>query len=113
MLRVLDLLTFTTEKNLGKVLLIYFEAYEGIKMENEVEQNKENNDKLGGIDPVTLIIWGILLVIYGVYTTYNTLIADIESNLLYIITPNLILTFFGTIMTLEGYKREKKGKKNS
>ena len=112
MLRVLDLLTFTAEKNLGKVLLIYFEAYEGINMDKEVEQNPDKNDRLKGIDPVTLIIWGILLVIYGVYTTYNTLMADIESNLLYIITPNLILTIFGIMFTLEGYKREKKGKKS-
>jgi hypothetical protein len=109
MLRFLDLLTFTTEKIICKVLLIYLEPYEWINMENGGELNTE---KTNSIDPMTLIIWGVLLVIYGVYTTYNTLNAGIETNLLYIITPNLILTFFGTLALLEGYKREKKVKKS-
>ena len=78
-------------------------------MENNTEPQEIKDKK--GVDPITLIIWGVLLILYGVYTTYNTLMADIQSNLLYIITPNLILTFFGILVSLEGYKREKKGKK--
>jgi hypothetical protein len=77
-------------------------------MEKNTEPQEIKDKK--GVDPITLIIWGVLLILYGVYTTYNTLMADIQSNLLYIITPNLILTFFGVLVSFEGYKREKKGK---
>lgn len=79
-----------------------------------MENNKENPDKENkdskGIDPIQLLIWGILLVAYGLYSTYRTANSGIESNLLYILMPNIILTIFGFIMILVGYRREKESK---
>ena len=79
---------------------------------NNKEPKKETKINKQKVDPVQLIIWGILLVAYGIYTTYGTLNSGIESNLLYIITPNLILTAFGVIISFVGYRREKKDKKS-
>jgi hypothetical protein len=84
-----------------------------IQLDNNKEPEKGTKNDEQGVDPVQLIIWGILLVGYGIYTTYRTLTAGIESNLLYIITPNLILTAFGVIISFVGYRREKKDKKRS
>lgn len=81
------------------------------KNEKPLDENMKKNQ---GIDPVQLIIWGILLVAYGIYSTYKTVNAGIEANLIFILMPNLIMTVFGILMILVGYRREneRKAKKN-
>jgi hypothetical protein len=76
-------------------------------MDNSEKPLEENSERFGGVDPVQLIIWGILLVAYGIYSTYRTVNLDIENNLIYLLTPNIIMTFFGILMILLGYRREK------
>jgi hypothetical protein len=80
-------------------------------LDENKEPTKVTKKDEQGVDPVQLIIWGALLVAYGIYTTYGALTAGFESNLLYIVTPNLILTAFGVIISFVGYRREKKDKK--
>lgn len=63
-----------------------------------------------GTDPVQLIIWGVLLIGYGVYSVYQTMNSGIEDNLLYLVMPNVILTVFGVLMIMVGYRNEKKAK---
>ena len=85
-----------------------------IQMDKNEKSPDENMKKNQGIDPVQLIIWGILLVAYGVYSTYKTANAGIETNLIFILMPNLIMTVFGILMILVGYRKEneRKEKKN-
>lgn len=93
-------------------LLAYIGTYVGIQLENNnKEPEKETKDK-NQVDPIALIFWGVLLVAYGLFSTYRLLTADIESNLLYIVTPNLILTAFGIIIGFLGLRQEKNRKKS-
>ena len=71
--------------------------------------NEEDTKKRGnsGTDPVQLIIWGILLIGYGIYSVYKALSSEIESHLIFFIMPYSILIVFGTLMVLIGYRNEK------
>lgn len=83
-----------------------------IHLDNNTEKPEKETKKISdGVDPIQLIIWGFLLVAYGIYTTYGALTSGIESNLLTIMMPNLILTAFGVIISSVGYRREKENKK--
>ena len=74
-----------------------------IQMDKNEKPPDKNMIKNQGIDPIQLVIWGILLVAYGVYSTYKTANAGIETNLIFILMPNLIMTVLGILMILVGY----------
>jgi hypothetical protein len=79
----------------------------------DTPDSKNEEQEKWGVDPIQLIIWGILLVAYGGYSIYQTINADIESNLIVYIMPNLILSIFGVMISVLGYKREKMDRKGN
>ena len=67
------------------------------------KEKKENLD----IDPVHLMIWGIFLLLYVIYSTYNILMNDSDISKINLSLPNIVFTFFGIIMIVSGYQRER------
>ena len=75
------------------------------------ENGNPVNRFLTNVDPIQLMIWGALLIIYGVITVVQTLRWAEGRNTLYLVTPNLILTFFGVLVAAVGYRSEKENRK--
>ena len=76
------------------------------------ENGSPVNRFLTNVDPIQLMIWGALLVVYGIYTVYQAIMQGEGRNTLYLVTPNLILTFFGVLVAAVGYRSEKENRKS-
>ncbi|MBN2334770.1 hypothetical protein JXL21_04370 [Candidatus Bathyarchaeota archaeon] len=63
------------------------------------------------IDPIQLMIWGVLLVAYGLYSAYGAVNSEMEGGLMFILVPYLAITFFGATISIYGYRKEKEKKK--
>ena len=74
--------------------------------QNDLKENDEKNNL--DIDPIHLMIWGVFLLIYVIYSTYNIFMNDTEINKINLSLPNIVFTFFGVIMIISGYQRERK-----
>ncbi len=66
-----------------------------------------------GIDPLQLIIWGILLVAYGVYSSFRVIQDTGEVSVFFRVIPFLVITFFGIVIIMRGYRDEKERKDQS
>jgi hypothetical protein len=76
---------------------------------DQIKNNKEKNKK--NTDPITYVIWGILLLFFGIYNIYQ-IITDKKDNLFYeVIYIPIIITVFGLTMIGVGLITEMKNKK--
>ena len=67
--------------------------------ESDTTGEEARRNPIEGVDPVQLMIWGVLLVAYGLYSTYRALNSEIEVSLIFFIAPYLVVTFFGVTRT--------------
>ena len=85
------------------------------KKKNEMDENNpEKRDEKGEgktIDPIQLVFWGLLLVVYGVYGIYSSLKDLYEKNFQLVLYPYIVVLIFGIAVSYIGVKRERESPK--
>jgi uncharacterized BrkB/YihY/UPF0761 family membrane protein len=61
-------------------------------------------EKRAGVDPLTFIIWGILLVGFGLFFLISIYLNPQETQKVLAAGPYAVLTVFGSIMAAKGIK---------
>jgi len=76
-----------------------------IKYDSNLSLNMDEGKKTRKRDPLTFIFWGLLLILYGLYTFYNFInnIEAINNYLLYL-AQSIIMIMFGSIVFLIGFR---------
>lgn len=82
-------------------------------MESKAESTKEEGKSRKNVDPLTFILWGILLTVFGVYAIYSSYINPMVAEKMIAIGPYTIVTVFGVMVSLKGYRafRDEKAEK--
>jgi predicted Co/Zn/Cd cation transporter (cation efflux family) len=85
------------------------------KKKNEMDENNpEKRDEKGEgktIDPIQLVFWGLLLVLYGAYGIYSSLKDLYEQNFQLVLYPYIVVLFFGMAVYYIGIKGERESRK--
>lgn len=85
-----------------------------IKKKNKMDENNEKRDEVREgktIDPIQLVFWGLLLVLYGVYGIYSSLKDLYEQNFQLVLYPYIVVLFFGIAVSYIGIKGERESRK--
>ena len=79
---------------------------------SEKKSNIEKIPERRKRDPSTIILWGILLLFYGIYRFYQV-IMNIEkiNNLQLNLLEPIIMTIFSLIVIFSGYRSKKQSNK--
>ena len=75
------------------------------------DSGKEQGQGKKGVDPLTLIFWGILLAGYGLYAAYSSYVNPVETEKVLAIGPYAVVVVFGVIVALKGYRDYRAEKK--
>jgi choline-glycine betaine transporter len=79
---------------------------------NPEENSPEKQENPFKNDPLQYIIWGILLVAFGLYSIYKLLTQPVEGSVIMVGMPYYIVLLFGILVTGIGIRREKERKEN-
>lgn len=85
-----------------------------IKKKNKMDENNEKRDEVREgktIDPIQLVFWGLLLVLYGVYGIYSSFKGQYEMNFQSALYPYIVVLFFGITIFYIGIKKERESPK--
>jgi len=66
--------------------------------------DKAPQEKKGGVDPLTLIFWGVLLAGYGLYASYSAYVNPLETMKTLAVGPYAVIAAFGVIVAAKGYR---------
>jgi hypothetical protein len=59
-------------------------------------------------DPLTFIIWGILMLAYGIYLLFSVLVLESMDDSLFNLIQSMMLLTLGGVSLLYGYRKNKK-----
>ena len=86
-----------------------------IKKKNEMDENNhEKRDEMGKgriVDPIQLVFWGLLLMLYGIYGIYSSFKSQYEINFQSALYPYIVVLFFGITISYIGIKKERESPK--
>ena len=78
------------------------------------ENNQEKRDEMREgitIDPIQLVFWGLLLMLYGVYGIYSSFKSQYEINFQSVLFPYIVVLIFGMAVSYIGIMRERESPK--
>jgi predicted Co/Zn/Cd cation transporter (cation efflux family) len=84
-------------------------ALEGIDLGSNAETAPQ--EKKRGVDPLTLVFWGMLLAGYGLYASYSAYINPLETLKTLAVGPYAVVAVFGVIVAAKGYRDYRAEKK--
>jgi len=85
-----------------------------IKKKNKMDENNEKRDEVREgkqIDPIQLVFWGLLLMLYGIYGIYSSFKSQYEINFQSALSPYIVVLFFGMVISYIGIKKERESPK--